>query len=144
MMFSGHLFFPYMYLHIIFHKFSKFWFLVLITTQSVISKVYQKCYLSPGLCFSSQFAENFHKQHLILSSNYAVTQETQVLQMKKKKKRKKQVLQMMKPQCREDLSRNLLKVCWHLFACFPPCLMDHHNVTLVSFFFNKHIFFIMC
>lgn len=94
-----------------------------ILVPGMISKVYQKCCLSPGLCFSSQFAENFHKHHLILSSNYVVIQETQVLLT-------------MKPQCREDLSRNLLKVCWHLFACSPPYLMDHHNVTLVSYFFS--------
>lgn len=50
-----------------------------ILVPGMISKVYQKCCLSPGLCFSSQFAENLHKPHLILSSNYVVTQETQVL-----------------------------------------------------------------
>ena len=71
------------------------------------------------------------------------SRNTSVTDEKKKTKRKKQVSQMMKPQCREDLSRNLLKVCWHLFACFPPCLMDHHNVTLVSFFFIN-ISFSLC
>lgn len=43
-------------------------------------------------------------------------------------------------QCREDLSRNLLKVCWHLFVCSPPYLMDHHNVTLVSYFFFINVY----
>lgn len=129
-MFAGHFFSPYTCLHIIFHKFSKCWFLGL---PSLWYQLCTHCCLSLGLYFSAVLTIcREHPQassHLICDLCHS-TRKAAIIERE--------------TTCREDLSRNRLKACWHLFERSPPCLTDHDNITLVSYVFHTLISFSLC
>lgn len=120
--------FPYTCLHIIFHTFSKFWFLGL---HSLWVKMCIHRGLSLGVYFilgpSSQLAKSFKKNHHIWSLNYMNPQG-------------RRVLWRMSPPCRKHVSRNVLKACSHLFVCSSPIPHGPSQCHPCLIFLHKHIF----